>query len=139
VTNIALCIGCDEYEALKTLHGAENDAKRIYDFLKSTVLYGAEGTRLMLSPTLREVREVIGDHLTQDSLGIVSFYFAGHGGIKAGTFYLCLRDSNPAKLSTSALRKLQRRVLGRVGIGSVRRRERGRRSLYFCAAALHDR
>jgi hypothetical protein len=38
-----------------------------------------------------------------EPLDTFTFFFAGHGGVKSGSFYMCLRDSKPEALSASGL------------------------------------
>jgi hypothetical protein len=101
--NIAICIGCDEYSKLTRLNGAVADCRRVYDALASSSLYDQPASRLLLSPTLRDARSCLNDVASCKDLGVLTFYFAGHGGIKSGTFYLCFRDSDLDRLSTTSL------------------------------------
>lgn len=101
--NIAICLGCDQYTSLTELNGAAADSKRVYDILLSSGLYDASASKLLLSPTLQEVRSCLNEIAAYRDLGVLTIYFAGHGGLKAGTFYVCFSDADLDKLSTTAL------------------------------------
>jgi hypothetical protein len=101
-----IVVGCNEYDHMQMLYGAEADAERIYDALIKTEVGGYDPTysRILLSPTsaaLRnEVREVL---FSGKPLDTFTFFFAGHGGVKSGSFYMCLKDSRTEALSASGL------------------------------------
>ena len=101
--NIAICLGCDEYSKLTRLNGAVADCKRVYDVLVSSGLYDATASKLLLSPTLQDARACLNDVAGCKDLGVLTCYFAGHGGMKSGTFYLCFSDADLDKLSTTSL------------------------------------
>jgi hypothetical protein len=101
--NIAICLGCDEYSKLSRLNGAVADCKRVYDALLSSGLYDATASGLLLSPTLQDARACLNDVAGCKDLGVLTLYFAGHGGMKSGTFYLCFGDADLDKLSTTSL------------------------------------
>ncbi len=102
-TNVVLCIGCDEYDRLTRLGGAVADGERVYRHLTESGLYSTTRSQFLKSPTLDEVREALSKVADMYPLGIVTFYFAGHGAMKAGSFFLCLRDTDARKLSTTSL------------------------------------
>jgi hypothetical protein len=101
--NIVICLGCDDYTNLTGLNGAVADCKRVSEMLLSSDLYDAHASQVLLSPTLKEVRSCLNDVASYRELGVLTIYFPGHGGIKAGTFYLCFSDADLDKLSTTAL------------------------------------
>lgn len=105
---IVLAIGCNTYEAselLPTLKGAEQDASKI--FRRLTLPdgdYDVEASMLLHSPTNSEVRVALAAlPFDIDSVESLTIFFAGHGSSKSGSYYLCLKDSDPSRLSTSAL------------------------------------
>jgi Caspase domain len=103
---VLLSIGCDTYDHADQLNGAESDAQRIYDLLIRADVggYDTERSRLLLSPTYNDVREALREVLfTEPQLDTFTFFFAGHGSVSAGAFYMWLRDSNLKGLSMSAL------------------------------------
>ena len=90
-----LAIGCNQYDHLKTLEGAENDAQQLFDALIKPEVgdYDPATSHLMLSPTQSEVRDALRDILfcgnTPETLTIT---FSGHGGVSAGSFYMCFQS-----------------------------------------------
>ena len=101
-----IAIGCDRYDIENPLYGAEADARRLFDALMKPVVgdYDAASSRLLLSPNLAEVRAAVRDVLLQpDSIDTLTIFFAGHGGVKAGTYYLLPRDASSGLLSATAL------------------------------------
>lgn len=103
---VLLAIGCNEYNEADRLTGAESDAQRIFDALVSTQSpwYDAGRSRLLHSPTLDEVRAALRDTLFKGpEIETFTFFFAGHGGVQAGSFYMWLKDTMVAAQSVSAL------------------------------------
>lgn len=101
-----IVVGCNDYEHMGGLGGAEADTERIYNVLirPATGEYDLKHSRLLLSPTLSDLREAVrGVLFIGEQLDTFTFFFAGHSGIKAGSFYMCLRDSRNDALSASAL------------------------------------
>lgn len=100
-----LAIGCNQYDHLKPLEGAENDAQQLFDALIKPEVgdYDPATSRLLLSPTHEEVRDAFKDILfgghTPETLTIT---FAGHGGVSAGSFYMATRESRPDALSATS-------------------------------------
>lgn len=103
---VLLAIGCNEYNQADSLSGAEPDAQRIFDALVSaeSPWYDGERSRLLRSPTLDEVRAVVREMLFMGpEIETFTFFFAGHGGVHAGSFYMWLKDTMGAAQSVSAL------------------------------------
>lgn len=103
---VLLAIGCNEYNEAGPLTGAEPDAQRIFDALVSakSPWYDGGRSRLLRSPTLDEVRAVLRDMLFRGpEIETFTFFFAGHGGVHAGSFYMWLKDTIEAAQSVSAL------------------------------------
>jgi len=103
---VLLAIGCNEYQECTELDGAEGDAKRMFDALVGADYgwYDTMRSRLLLSPTLDEVRTALRDMLFRSTpIETFTFYFAGHGGVTAGSFYMWVRDTMAAGQSVSAL------------------------------------
>jgi hypothetical protein len=101
-----IAIGCDHYDAENDLAGAEADARRVFETLIKPDVgeYDRAGSHLLLSPNLAEVREAIRSVLIQsEPIETLTIFFAGHGGVKAGTYYLLPSDASSALLSASAL------------------------------------
>jgi hypothetical protein len=101
-----IAIGCDRYEKEDDLTGAEADASRVFETLMRPEVgdYDPAGSHLLLSPTLAEVRETLRTVLIRsEPIETLTIFFAGHGGVKAGTFYLLPSDASSGLLSASAL------------------------------------
>ncbi len=101
--NALLCIGCNQYEFLNTLHGAERDAQAMFSALTSGNFYSKHHAKLLLSPSIQDAAKEISSSLRQNNIDVFTFFFAGHAGGKNGSFFLALRDSEPSALSTTAL------------------------------------
>lgn len=103
---VLLAIGCNSYDHVGLLNGAERDARRFYELLIRPEVgeYDINRSRLLLSPTYSDVREALREALfTEPHVDTFTFFFAGHGSVSAGAFYMLLRDSNLIGLSMSAL------------------------------------
>lgn len=105
---LALCVGCNSYEAstVGDLDGAESDAQKMFAALTAEAVggYSPEHSNLLLSPTLADIREALGRLLSDHGpIDTFTFYFAGHGSVKAGSFYMWGRDVIESRLSISAL------------------------------------
>lgn len=101
-----IAIGCDAYETENPLAGAEADARRIFEALMKPEVgdYDAAGSCLLLSPDLDTIRAALRDILiAPDEIETLTIFFAGHGGVKAGTYYLLARDASSDLLSATAL------------------------------------
>ena len=103
---VLLAIGCNQYENAKQLNGAEADAQRIFSVLIRPEVgqYDVARSTLLLSPSLHEVRQCLHAALfTDPQPETFTFFFAGHGGVSAGSYYMWLRDTRPKGQSISAL------------------------------------
>lgn len=101
---ILLCIGCDNYGSLGRLKGAEADACNVHSELTTSRLSCIDGfhSRLLLSPTRDEVLSSL-ESLQDSDEEVESFtlFFAGHGGLSQGTYYLCFADTREQRLATT--------------------------------------
>ncbi|WJH40589.1 hypothetical protein N7E02_08215 [Aliirhizobium terrae] len=107
-----IAIGCDIYDKppLSTLAGAENDARAVYDHLVSSGwgAYDEPSSRILLSPTIAELKTELEDVLySADVIEELTIFFAGHGGVKDGSYFLCLRDTDVDRMSFNALAMTQ--------------------------------
>jgi Caspase domain len=103
---VLLAIGCNEYNEADPLTSAELDAQRIFNALVTgkSSWYDGDRSRLLLSPTLDEVRSVLREMLFKEpEIATFTFFFAGHGGVHAGSFYMWLKDTMKTAQSVSAL------------------------------------
>jgi Caspase domain len=105
MTRLLISVGCNRYQHLTELRGAEEDARAIHAVLTGSVgEYDAEASRLLLSPTIQGLRDTFDDVLfAHDQIDVLTVFFAGHGVVKSGNYYLCLADTRYEKLSTTGL------------------------------------
>lgn len=102
---VLLCIGCDAYQNLSSLNGAQEDAKNVYELLSSPDHgdYPVTSSRLLLSPTCSDVDQTLSELLpANEQIDTLTVFFAGHGGVARGSYYLCMSDTAPGKFATSA-------------------------------------
>lgn len=102
-----ICVGCNIHDAGDELRlfEAEADAQAVFDALidPSRGDYDPVLSLLLLSPTLGDIRSALAEIATSvAAISTLTFYFAGHGEISAGSLYLYVRDTNPDALSVSA-------------------------------------
>lgn len=101
-----LAIGCDTYDSLNRLAGAESDANNIFNLLSQTKIgdYDLSRSHVLRSPTLQEVRDTLtGMLFGEECLDTLTIAFAGHGAVSGGSFYMAVRDSRATALSATAL------------------------------------
>lgn len=98
-----IAIGCNTYDHAPSLQGAEADARRVFEALTTgaNASYSAADSRLLMSPTLDELQATLTE-LDPTSLDTLTFYFAGHGHVKAGTFHLCVRNTQIERTTSTA-------------------------------------
>ena len=98
-------MGCNQYAHLQQLYGAEQDAQTMYDLLTGEQgAYDSRRSRLLLSPSIQELRNTLDEIVfTASPIDVLTIFFAGHGGVKAGNYYLCMSDTDPDRLSTTGL------------------------------------
>ena len=103
---VLLSIGCNTYEHAGALTGAEADARRIFETLVRPNVgdYDETASRLLLSPSVDDVRSALRETLfANGTIDTFTFFFAGHGGVRAGSFYMWVRDTSSEAQSISAL------------------------------------
>jgi uncharacterized caspase-like protein len=102
--NALISVGCNVYDTLPCLNGAEKDASQIYEALTANdALYDKNASQLLVSPDGSTFRKSLnGLFSTYPTLNILTIFFAGHAAVKSGNFYLCLRDSDYDGLSITA-------------------------------------
>ncbi|MGP8475138.1 caspase family protein [Burkholderia sp. PR2] len=103
---ILLSIGCNEYDHATHLSGAEADARRMYDVLVRPDVgdYDETRSKLLLSPSVDAVRQALREILfSNGKVDTFTFFFAGHGGVRAGSFYMWIRDTQSDAQSITAL------------------------------------
>jgi Caspase domain len=102
---VLIAIGCNAYEHQTPLNGAEADAQRMFDALIRPELgdYDPTRSKLLLSPSTTEVREALHEVLfSNGQIDTFTFFFAGHGSLRSGSFYMLVRDSASKGYSFSA-------------------------------------
>jgi hypothetical protein len=109
---VLIAIGCDTYDnpPLQPLAGAENDAATIFEHLvaKNWGEYDSAQSKLLLSPTMAALRSTIEAALfSGPPIEELTFFFAGHGGVKDNSYYLCLKDTDVSRMSLNALSMTQ--------------------------------
>ncbi|WP_432258345.1 caspase family protein [Cupriavidus sp. TMH.W2] len=104
MTAMLLCVGCDEYEYIDRLQGAERDAREMYAALTSgpSAVFAPTHSVLLPSPTLQELRNTL-SHMQDGTVRATTLtvFFAGHGTLSYGSYYFCVRDTQVHKMSTS--------------------------------------
>lgn len=100
--NALFCIGCDQYDLLTNLNGAEKDAKEFYAVLSESGFYDKSLSKLILSPTSIEIAPLLSMILRRNDIDTLTFFFAGHACGKDGSFFLALRDSDCSAMSTTS-------------------------------------
>jgi hypothetical protein len=107
MNRVLLSIGCDKYDNLNPLSGAENDAVGIYEILTNSEFggYSRALSQFILSPTLNDIRDCLRRALFEGGkIDTFTFFFAGHGGVVSGNYYLCPKDADSRMYSVSAFR-----------------------------------
>lgn len=102
-----IAIGCDRYGPDFTdLRGAERDATLFFETLMPAGVgdYDFAHSRLLLSPTRAEVERALAEVLAEGTpIDTLTVFFAGHGGVKAGSFYMLTSDASAGLLSATSL------------------------------------
>jgi hypothetical protein len=105
MTRALISIGVNTYDHTDDLESAEHDASRLFEQLTKPDVgnYDPVRSRLLLSPTLQEVRNTVEEIVfSQGAIEELTFYFAGHGAILPVGFYMCVRDTRDDRLAISA-------------------------------------
>ena len=94
-----------DHDGLDELLGAKADAESIYAALTDPKCgaYDPSSAKL-IDPTLEEVRDAMAKFvLSSPPPDVFTFYFAGHGDVSGGSFFMLLRNSIVGQLSRTAL------------------------------------
>lgn len=105
---ILVAIGCDHYsnDGLQDLSGAENDASAVFDLLvnNNDSSYDKNHSILLKSPSSQVAREALQQAIFDSGEDIeLCLFFAGHGVVKDGAYFLCVKDTAVDRLSVSAI------------------------------------
>jgi hypothetical protein len=94
-----------DHDGLQSLPGARADADSVFALLIDPAHGNYDPTSIKLTdPTLEQVRDAVATLvLGEPRVDVFSFYFAGHGDVSGGSFYMLLRDSKIGQLSRTAL------------------------------------
>ncbi|EJM56190.1 caspase family protein [Pseudomonas sp. GM48] len=104
MARVLLCIGCDAYQSLNKLSGAERDALSIRTALSTGPLSSIQPAdayllhspaRHQLDATLLEIQD------KYDEIESFTLFFAGHGGEANDSYFLCVSDTRADRLSTT--------------------------------------
>lgn len=102
-----LVVGCVEYTdtSLTRLPGALVDADKMHTALCSPAIGDCAllHSQKLLSPTRLQLEDALRKLLARSDFDVFTFYFAGHGEVRNGTFYMLLRDSEWSFLSGTSL------------------------------------
>ncbi|MBD9439412.1 caspase family protein [Pseudomonas sp. PDM04] len=103
---VLLSIGCNDYQNMNKLAGAETDANNIHSELTASALscIKPEHSLLVLSPSLNDIREALEELQDRfNEIESLTIFFAGHGGVVNGSYYLCMCDTRNDRMSTTGL------------------------------------
>lgn len=107
MVKILIAIGCNKYDSplLDQLDGAVNDATAIDKALvrHGSSPYDKSKSIVLESPTYNEVRTALEKVIYDIEELELTLFFAGHGTVKDGSYFMCVRDTNLDRLSISAL------------------------------------
>jgi uncharacterized caspase-like protein len=108
LSRVLIAIGCNTYidTTWGDLKGAENDAESIFHALvtENRGKFDVSRSKLLLSPALGQLKSVISNALfSGEPIDCFTFYYAGHGEVKDGTYFLTCNDSLVSQLSLTGL------------------------------------
>lgn len=104
MSKVLLCIGCDDYQSLNKLSGAERDALAIHTALSTGPLSNIKpaDAYLLDSPSRHQLDATLLDIQDRyDEIESFTLFFAGHGGEANESYFLCLSDTRADRLSTT--------------------------------------
>lgn len=105
-SRLLLCIGCDKYSYLRQLNGAELDAQMFCNELTTGGLsyIKPNDATFLLSPNRDNVLAAFDSLLASNKeVESFTFFFAGHGALVCGSYYLCLVDTREQRMSATGL------------------------------------
>lgn len=101
---VLLCIGCDAYEHIGALNGAERDAQSIQHALTASEwsCISDQDAVLLLSPSRADLdRTLVELQDRYEQIESLTIFFAGHGAEANDSYFLCLSDTRVDRLSTT--------------------------------------
>lgn len=103
--HVLISVGCNHYDHLTELAGAENDAESLFNVLTAPQFGDCDASKSVLikSPNFQTLRTSIIEAASRlDHGDVLTFFFAGHGAAKNGIFYICLSDTRPDQIVATA-------------------------------------
>lgn len=99
-----IAVGCNTYDHIRPLSGAEHDASRIASLLIGSGRYDyrTDKSTVLLSPTTSQLRDAVTE-LYERAPTEVCLYFAGHAESRDGRLYLKLRDTQDSILPATSI------------------------------------
>lgn len=95
-----LVVGCADYTdtSLSRLPGAQADAEKMHAVLCSPAIGNCDPlhSHKLISPTRSQLENALRKLLAGSDFDVFTFYFAGHGEVRNGTFTMLLQDSRTA-------------------------------------------
>ncbi|WPO97518.1 caspase family protein [Pseudomonas sp. HR96] len=104
MSKVLLCIGCDDYQSLNKLSGAERDALSVHTALSTGALSNINpaDAYLLDSPARHQLDATLLDIQDRyEDIESFTLFFAGHGGEANESYFLCLSDTRADRLSTT--------------------------------------
>jgi len=103
MTKVALAIGCNSYDRMSDLHGAENDAQRVWSCLVDPLIgeHDESRSKLLLSPALSDVRAALRAIVDDGPVEVLTFFFAGHATLSRDSLFLAVKDTSSQSLAVS--------------------------------------
>lgn len=105
--SVVLAVGCNQYSGgIPNLSAAENDAEKIFDLLVKSEYSSclSEKSFLLKSPSSTDFIESL-KSISFDSgdIDVLNIFFAGHGDISHGSYYLITSDADVNKLAVTSV------------------------------------
>lgn len=108
MTRIAIVCACDIFSAdvqLGPLPGTRIDGRRIFSLLTNPEFgeYDSAASQYLQNPSRADIFDALLQTSEYTDITTFTIYFATHGFVEHGQFFICLSDTRTAKLSLSAL------------------------------------
>ncbi len=108
MTRIAIVCACDTFSAdtqLGPLPGTRLDGTRMFSLLSDPEFggYDTAASQYLRNPTRANILDAFLQTSEYTDVSTFTIYFATHGFLENGQFFICLSDTRTAKLSLSAL------------------------------------
>ena len=104
---VCVCIGCDQYQStnIDDLKGCVKDAEKIFQLLidENVGQNSAVRSKIVRNPTSSDVRSAFGEIASGPYIDTLTIFFAGHGTVRDGSYFLATRDTSLNRLSMTSL------------------------------------